>query len=278
MDLAGSPLHLGPRSSLNQYRCGRGPLRAGARLGCRAGTGLLLDLYCGVGGFGLFTATLLDARPCWGRVSADAVASARHTAENATTELQPTASSSVAATPDPSCRTRMCRRQPSPPRPGRRAVRRHRVEQRRDPSARAQPDHLARDLAALPTFAVIDARCSTCSRRHRTPRWSSGRRVLRPAPELVGQKRPASPAPMRTTSTAVAEVHDGGRLGAALPRSMTRSTGGRARPDQPTLAHRLALAGQDEGRGEQRSNRARRALTHDRVLGDARRPSSSSGA
>ena len=163
MDLGRLTLHLGPRSFFQTNTAVAVGLYEQARdWVAEQAPASLLDLYCGVGGFGLFAATLPDAPTVLGvEVSADAVASARHTAESlrdsgtATNRVEFRCGDAGSELPDAECVV------VNPPRRGLGDELCAAIESSNAATliySSCNPTTLARDLAALPTFAVIDAR------------------------------------------------------------------------------------------------------------------------
>ena len=163
MDLGRLTLNLGPRSFFQTNTAVAVGLYEQARdWVAEQAPASLLDLYCGVGGFGLFAATLPDAPTVLGvEVSADAVASARHTAESlrdsgtATKRVEFRCGDAGSELPDAECVV------VNPPRRGLGDELCAAIESSNAATliySSCNPTTLARDLAALPTFAVTDAR------------------------------------------------------------------------------------------------------------------------
>jgi len=163
MDLGRLTLHVGPRSFFQTNTAVAAGLYEQARgwLGDLAAASVL-DLYCGVGGFGLYAATLPQAPTVRGvEVSEDAVVSARHTLAELRTagavrgDVRFSVGDATAALADAECVV------VNPPRRG--------IGPELAPAIEAgparalvysscNPASLATDLAALPSFRVERAR------------------------------------------------------------------------------------------------------------------------
>ncbi len=163
MALGPVTLHLGPRSFFQTNTAVAQGLYEQARDWIAEGSpASLLDLYCGVGGFGLFAATLPTAPRVHGvEVSADAVASARHTAGELhaagaiTTDVTFDTGDATAALADADCVV------VNPPRRGigpALAATLERGPARTLVYSSCNPVTLAADLARLPSFEVARAR------------------------------------------------------------------------------------------------------------------------
>lgn len=158
MDLGRLTLHLGPRSFFQTNTALAVGLYEQARAWvAEVSPRSLLDLYCGIGGFGLFAATLPTPPRVHGiEVSAEAVASARHTASvNGLTGVRFTDGDATGALADAECVV------VNPPRRGIGAGLAAAIEAGPATTlvySSCHPVSLAADLAAMPSFTVTAAR------------------------------------------------------------------------------------------------------------------------